>query len=172
MAKKRIMWMLGATLSGGAAAQKPSPKTDSATETITLRVIDGDTGLPMRSPKLELGCRTATGQRCSAQRRVENSSERQQGVLKFEVSADAAAIYEASSKLDDCNLWSAPRADELPVSTARGGISVARILRNGLALQNACRVNEKGDAATTNAIPGEVVMFYRRGARNRAHSAL
>lgn len=164
MAKKRIMWMLGATLSGGAAAQKPSPKTDSATETITLRVMDGDTGLPMRSPKLELGCRTTSGQRCSVQRRVDTVADRQQGVVKFEVSSDAMAIYEASSKLEDCNLWTPPVAGELPLTTPRGGLNAERILTNGIALGNACPTVEHKAAIVK---PGEVMVFYRHGSRSR-----
>jgi len=171
MAKKRIMWMLGATLSGGAGAQKPSPKTDSATETITLRVLNGDTGLPMPSPKLELGCRTAAGQRCSVQRRVETAADRQLGVVKFKVSGDASAIFAASPKLEDCNLWTAQQPEDLPLTTARGGLSAVRISRTGIALANACNTSVAISVVQSVAAhPGEVVVFYRNHPRLRRNS--
>src|ERR1700685_2223601 len=115
MAKKRIMWMLGATIGGGAAAQRPAPKADSATVVVTLRVMDAETGRPMPAPALQLGCRTQTGQVCSVRQRVESASQRREGVVKFEVSGDAFAIYEASAKLQDCNVWAEPAAGELSV---------------------------------------------------------
>jgi hypothetical protein len=171
MAKKRIMWMLGATLSGGAAAQKPSPKSDAPTVTITLRVMDGETGLPMRSPKLELGCRTAAGQRCSVQRRVQTADESRQGLVKFQVSADAAAIYEASAKYQDCNLLTAPQIGELPITTARGGLSVKRTMVSGVTMGNACAATGLPADAARVSKSGEVLLFYRRGSRGRVHAS-
>jgi hypothetical protein len=163
MAKKRIAWMLGATLSGGGAvAQRPSPRGASPTVVVSLRVMDGETGMPMRSPSLELGCRTESGQRCRVQRRVETKAEWQRGIVKYEVSTDAAAIYEASARDKDCNLWTETATDE-PLSTRRGGLSADRILKSGVTLANSCRLDSSRIAvAEPVAKPGEVILYYHQ----------
>jgi len=103
---------------------------------------------------------------------VESAAERQHGVVKFEVSTDAVAIYEASAKLEDCNMWSGAAAGELPVSTSRGGLNVSRILQSGITLGNVCgEVPARIVAQPGDTKPGEVVMFYRNRPRLRRNSA-